>query len=146
MKENIRTIKSKAQSELVERFRHALMVEHHHDWDMDTVAEAAYICAGVMMSSKEMVDLLTKLSQYKYVADPSVEPANRFLFLLKKIRLTKGKSAPLEWWAAFDIRDLIELFEFELNKQREALPNNQSPKLATNNDAKSVVGGGEDGK
>lgn len=32
------------QSSFVEVFREALMNKHHHDWDMETVAEAAYIC------------------------------------------------------------------------------------------------------
>lgn len=36
----------RAHSPLVEVFREALMREHHHDWDMETVAEAAYICAA----------------------------------------------------------------------------------------------------
>jgi hypothetical protein len=33
------------RSEMVERFRKALMQRHHDDWDMETVAEAAHICA-----------------------------------------------------------------------------------------------------
>lgn len=33
------------ESGLTERFRAALMVEHHHDWTMETVSEAAHICA-----------------------------------------------------------------------------------------------------
>lgn len=32
-------------SQTVERFRKALMRRHHDDWDMETVAEAAHICA-----------------------------------------------------------------------------------------------------
>jgi hypothetical protein len=32
-------------SDLVELFREALMKKHSNDWDMETVAEAAYICA-----------------------------------------------------------------------------------------------------
>jgi hypothetical protein len=35
-------------SPLVERFRSALMREHADDWDMETVSEAAHICAHVM--------------------------------------------------------------------------------------------------
>jgi len=31
--------------ELTERFREALMAEHGEDWDMDTVSEAAHVCA-----------------------------------------------------------------------------------------------------
>lgn len=38
-------------SPLVERFRSALMREHADDWSMETVAEAAYICAGVVTST-----------------------------------------------------------------------------------------------
>jgi hypothetical protein len=30
---------------VVERFRKALMVAHADDWDMETVAEAAHVCA-----------------------------------------------------------------------------------------------------
>lgn len=30
---------------LAERFRAALMVEHADDWDMETISEAAHICA-----------------------------------------------------------------------------------------------------
>jgi hypothetical protein len=29
----------------IEQFRKALMVAHAHDWDMDTIAEAAHVCA-----------------------------------------------------------------------------------------------------
>ena len=32
---------------LTEPMRHALMREHSNDWDMETVAEAAYICSEV---------------------------------------------------------------------------------------------------
>lgn len=32
-------------SDLVEVFREALMREHHGDWDMETISEAAHICA-----------------------------------------------------------------------------------------------------
>ena len=35
-------------SELVERFREALMAEHADDWDMDTVSEAAHVCAAAI--------------------------------------------------------------------------------------------------
>lgn len=33
------------EHQLVEQFREALMQAHHHDWDMETVSEAAHICA-----------------------------------------------------------------------------------------------------
>lgn len=36
--------------EIVERFRKALMVAHADDWDMDTVAEAAHVCAEEVTS------------------------------------------------------------------------------------------------
>jgi hypothetical protein len=39
-----------------EPMRKALMAEHAHDWDMETVGEAAYICAVVA----ERLDALTK--------------------------------------------------------------------------------------
>lgn len=35
-------------SDLAEVFREALMREHHNDWDMETVAEGAHICARQM--------------------------------------------------------------------------------------------------
>lgn len=38
-------------SPLVETFRTALMAEHSDDWDMDTVAEAAYICASALTAA-----------------------------------------------------------------------------------------------
>jgi hypothetical protein len=41
---------SREWSPLVERFRAALMAEHADDWDMETVAEAAYICAAAVSS------------------------------------------------------------------------------------------------
>lgn len=33
------------KAELIEQFRKALMVEHARDWTMDTISEAAHICA-----------------------------------------------------------------------------------------------------
>lgn len=38
-------VRSEIESSLVETFRSALMAEHHDDWDMETVSEAAHICA-----------------------------------------------------------------------------------------------------
>lgn len=38
-----------AQSLLIEQMRKALMVAHADNWDMDTAAEAAYICAQVAL-------------------------------------------------------------------------------------------------
>jgi hypothetical protein len=35
-------------TEFTEIFRTALMKEHAHDWTMETVAEAAYICAFIV--------------------------------------------------------------------------------------------------
>jgi hypothetical protein len=55
------TDKSKHQmimpmEELVERFRTALMVEHHNDWDMDTISEAAHICARAVLDQAVPVE------------------------------------------------------------------------------------------
>lgn len=33
------------EAALIEKFRKALMVEHHGDWSMEVVSEAAHICA-----------------------------------------------------------------------------------------------------
>lgn len=35
----------------IEQFRRALMREHSHDWDMNTVSEAAHICARALAGS-----------------------------------------------------------------------------------------------
>lgn len=37
---------------LIELFRTALMVAHSNDWDMETVAEAAHICANAFYQSQ----------------------------------------------------------------------------------------------
>lgn len=38
-------IAENVEADLVERFRKALMEQHHHDWTMEVVSEAAHICA-----------------------------------------------------------------------------------------------------
>lgn len=38
-------LRASVEANLIEIFRKALMAEHHHDWDMETVSEAAHICA-----------------------------------------------------------------------------------------------------
>ena len=38
-------LRQQVEGHLIEVFRKALMVEHHHDWDMETCAEAAHVCA-----------------------------------------------------------------------------------------------------
>lgn len=35
---------------LVESFRQALQAAHHDDWDMETVSEAAHICANTFVN------------------------------------------------------------------------------------------------
>ena len=37
-------------AERIEQFRKALMTEHAHDWDMDTISEAAHICARSLVA------------------------------------------------------------------------------------------------
>lgn len=38
--------------DLVEVFRHALMEAHHHDWSMETISEAAHICAAAVLGEQ----------------------------------------------------------------------------------------------
>jgi hypothetical protein len=38
-------LRANVEASLIEVFRKAPMVEHHQDWDMDTISEAAHICA-----------------------------------------------------------------------------------------------------
>lgn len=40
---------------MVERFRAALMRRHADDWDMDTVAEAAYVCAAELTVTRQQI-------------------------------------------------------------------------------------------
>lgn len=47
------------ESELVEHFRKALMREHHHDWTMEVVSEAAHICARAIATSNYPTKPLT---------------------------------------------------------------------------------------
>jgi hypothetical protein len=46
-----RRIESGSQAELVELLRRALMREHHRDWTMEVISEAAHICARVVATS-----------------------------------------------------------------------------------------------
>lgn len=39
------TVREQIHASLVETFRKALMEKHHQDWDMETISEAAHICA-----------------------------------------------------------------------------------------------------
>jgi hypothetical protein len=38
-------------SEVIERFRKALQKEHHQDWTMEIISEAAHICAKSIVTS-----------------------------------------------------------------------------------------------
>lgn len=38
-------LRYKVEANLIEVFRKALMVDHHHHWDMETVSAAAHTCA-----------------------------------------------------------------------------------------------------
>jgi hypothetical protein len=46
--------KPRFDPDIVELFRAALMKHHANDWDMETVAEAAYICAEAI---QPMIDV-----------------------------------------------------------------------------------------
>lgn len=46
-------------SKLVEHFRKALMKEHHHDWTMEVISEAAHICARAIAMSNYPTKPLT---------------------------------------------------------------------------------------
>lgn len=43
--DTVAELRYKVEANLIEVFRKALMREHHQDWDMETVSEAAHICA-----------------------------------------------------------------------------------------------------
>lgn len=45
--------REEAHSDLIESMARALMVAHHDDWDMETVREAAHICAAVVYPEEE---------------------------------------------------------------------------------------------
>jgi hypothetical protein len=40
--------REQAHADLIESMRKALMEAHAEDWDMDSISEAAHICAGVV--------------------------------------------------------------------------------------------------
>ena len=62
------------RSEMVERFREALMEHHHHDWDMETVAEAAHICADTLASHRPDNDPEAETAAPAVTYYPSVGP------------------------------------------------------------------------
>lgn len=43
-----------ARSDLTEQFRKALMEAHADDWDMETISEAAHICARVEFPAEDV--------------------------------------------------------------------------------------------
>lgn len=73
--------------EIVEVFRHALMKKHADDWDMNTVAEAAYICAQAInahfgLSQKVVADTYAIMDKVDRLA---------WLMVLAKDPLTVAK-------------------------------------------------------
>lgn len=52
-------MKTKDHTELVEHFRRALMREHHQNWTMDVISEAAHICARATSTSNYPTKPLT---------------------------------------------------------------------------------------
>ncbi len=82
-------------AELVEHFRKALMKVHHHDWTMETVSEAAHICARSISTSNYPTKPLTGdtsiLARKRYLSggfgkpgSPSAKAAfNKYLTLFE---------------------------------------------------------------
>lgn len=90
---------NKQYSDLVEHFRKALQREHHHDWTMEVVSEAAHICARAITTSNYPTRPLTgdtpALARKRYrsggfgtVGSPSAKKAlEKYLALFPKEQL-----------------------------------------------------------
>lgn len=83
----------KDHAELIEHFRKALMREHHQDWTMEVISEAAHICARAISTSNYPTKPLTgdtpALARKRYLSggfgktgSPSAKAAlNKYLTL-----------------------------------------------------------------
>jgi hypothetical protein len=83
-------------SDEVEIFRAALMREHHHDWSMEVISEAAHICASAITARRGLTKPLPgdtpEKARERYrkggfgsVGSPSAEKTyKRYLALFKQ--------------------------------------------------------------
>lgn len=85
-----------SNGDLIEHFRKALMREHHQDWTMEVISEAAHICAKAVSTSNYPTRPLTgdtpALAHKRYLSggfgspgSPSAKAAlHKYLKLFKK--------------------------------------------------------------
>lgn len=90
------------KQELIEKFRKALMREHHSDWSMEIISEAAHICARALYpneATKPLPNDTPDKARRRYLRNgfgkkgaPSSEAAlKRYLKLFEPVRKGIGQ-------------------------------------------------------